>query len=400
MLMGLLFASFLSPQLSYWGRGLKLSLPLFCFLTIHILISNKYNEYEFIEKRNKYIIVGLVFIADGFFRYLMHPVNSLKHNYIISCLICIFLWFTISLLRCQSIKTIETIRWICLLSIGVSIGLGIPLLIQKPGVARLTMGNPLERKFIALYFPKGIANYSLYTAIAIAWPVIANWLLNYKHKSILSKWIGWFLLFVSSIAVIFSTFTMAVILIISSIILWLILIIIKNNSNKMRIFGILLVIIILTIAPKIYNASLRASAVQFSSIKATRITENIISTGFLKGDETGRAKMLVNTLPTILKYPLLGAWGFDRSMYWGGHSSWGDFLALFGISGLILWIYFLSPSLKRGKKPFSISDGIAGGTLSWILVCIGGILNPTFNIAAILLLIWIFDNKEINKKEI
>ena len=61
--------------------------------------------------------------------------------------------------------------------------------------------------------------------------------------------------------------------------------------------------------------------------------------------------------------------------------------------GIILWIYFLSPSLKRGKNAFSVSDGIAGGTVSWILVCLGGILNPTLNMGVIFLLIWLFDSK-------
>jgi len=102
--------------------------------------------------------------------------------------------------------------------------------------------------------------------------------------------------------------------------------------------------------------------------------------------------MFVDTMDTFLKHPLFGAWGLTPNFYIGGHSSWADTLASQGLFGLLLWIGFISPALRRGKKPFSIDEGTGGGTLSWILLAGGGILNPTFQSVIGLILLWLFDD--------
>jgi hypothetical protein len=95
-------------------------------------------------------------------------------------------------------------------------------------------------------------------------------------------------------------------------------------------------------------------------------------------------------MDTFLKHPLFGAWGLEPNFYIGGHSSWADTLGSQGLFGLLLWIAFISPALRRGKKPFSIDEGTAGGTLSWILLAVGGVLNPTFHSSIGLILLWLF----------
>jgi len=391
-LMSLFFLSFLSPQISYWGRGLKLSIPVFCYLTMIVLLNRKQQVIQIISMNKKYFFSGMVFVFSGFVRYMAHSVSSIRHNFVIACFFCIFLWFVINLLIIQSRKTIQTIRWLCFIVITISVGISIPLLIEQPGIARLTMGNPFASKYIARYFPKGIANYSIYTAIAMSWPVIANWLLNYNYKRILNKWVAWAFLCILSTVVILSTFTMALFMMITGIILWLIIVIFKGKKNS-SILSFVIILILLFYYPRIYKVAIAEDPTQFSVSKATRLFNRSLTHGFIEGDETGRVRRIMNTLPTIWNHPFFGAWGLDRRMFIGFHSSWTDFLALFGISGLFLWLYYLSPSLKRGKEWNSISKGIAGGSISWFLVLIGGFLNPTLNRPILFLMIWIFDEK-------
>ena len=336
ILMVLLFASIISPQLSNLGRGLKLSLPLFFILIILMLNKKEKIFLRLLEKEKKYIFVGFIFVTNGLIRYLLDPVDTISQNYVISSSIIVMLWIAIVFLRAQSPKTIETIRWVTLLAISVSVGLGIPLLYNQPGVARLTMGNPLERTYIAIYYPKGIAEYSLYTAIAIAWPAIANWLLNYKPRLILFKWIGWTSLAALMIAVLFSTFSMALLLLLVGIVMWLLVLIFKGKSKKNALIAFLFLLLLAYLFPRLYSLGESTAATEYSTNKISKLITTTINEGFLAGDETGRVQMLVDTLPTILDYPLFGAWGFDKNMYFGGTVHGGIFWPCLGF---LAWLY-------------------------------------------------------------
>ncbi|MEM4360242.1 MAG: glycosyltransferase [Candidatus Bilamarchaeaceae archaeon] len=92
---------------------------------------------------------------------------------------------------------------------------------------------------------------------------------------------------------------------------------------------------------------------------------------------------------------VFGGWGLDPNFYIGGHSSWANTLGAQGLLGLILWLGFLVPSLRRGNQALSVDQGASGGTLSWVLFALGGILNPTFHSIIGLILIWLFDDCKV-----
>ncbi len=390
-----LFTTFISPQAGLWGRGLRTSLPLFIlFLSVAILWKGKVVEQQ-LEMRALPIIAGLVFAGTSFLRHLSEPSPTVLHNQGISAIVCVALWISIIVLRTGFPKAVEPVRWISLLVLGVSLGMGIPLLLEKPGIARLTMGNPMADVYAAELYPKGVTNYSWYTPVAFAFPVLANWI----YKSSVKRWlkiIGWGLLSAAAIATILSTFTMAMFLLIAGIVGWLALTALTATSRWVRGFVALILFVMLLSFPTLYFFGKMFEATQFSVQKATRIFTGAFEVGLLDADETGRTVMFVDTMETFFKYPLFGAWGLAEGDYYvGGHSSWADTLAWQGIFGMMLWLAFLSPSWRRGKNCWSVEDGVAGGTLSWILVGVGGILNPTLHSSIGLLLLWLYDEGAI-----
>jgi hypothetical protein len=387
------FISFLSPQIGLLGRGLRTLLPLFLLIIILAVTKSSVIDMRKFEKIILPSIFGLIFITFGFIRYFLHPIPNAFKGQVINMLLCFMVWIVIVILRIIFPNSTENVRWIALGAFGISLGVGIPLLFSEPGIARLTAGgNPLaENNEISLY-AKGIANYSWYTPVAIAFPVIANWLYNAKPRRKILKIFGWVSLLLASGAVIFSTFSMAILLLLSAIFLFLLLITLTVRKTKPRIISIAILVSLFIVMPALYKFAADTDATQFSTLKLTRMFINISNEDIYTSDETGRIQMLADSFQTFIRNPIFGAWGFDDHLYFGGHSSWGDTAALQGILGLFLLLGFFSASWRKRRSPFSIDNGAAGGTLSWILLMVGGILNPTFFSSIGLLLIWLYDD--------
>lgn len=390
ILAGALFSTFLSPQISLFGGGLRLALPLFLLLGFIVILSRHRVAMQTLRNQGTVTIMGLAFVAMGFLRYFSDPEPTLLHNHVISALVCIGLWIAVIMLRQVFPESVEKIRWIVLITLGVSLGMGISLLIQEPGIARRTMGNPLSEFYGAMLYPKGVANYSWYTPVAFAFPVVANWLYN-SPRRLPVKIIGWCLLLAACVAVLFSTFTMAAVMLILASFLWLFLVTLKGKGKVSRLAALIIIVVSLVFLPSLYYLALDLGATGFITAKATRLIEGAFSEGVIDADVSGRTWMFFETMNTFLQHPILGAWGIEPSFFVGGHSSWADTLALQGVLGMLLWVGFLSPSWRR-QRPFSVSDGVAGGTLSWILLGLGGILNPTFSSHVGLILLWLFDD--------
>lgn len=389
---GALFATFVSPQLGLLGRGLRSSLPLFLLLLGFIVLLTHKRAWQKIRIHLFSTFLGIVFLLYGVIQNLLQPDPAVFHAQVFSVAICIMIWIAITLLRSLFPSSLESVRWIVLIVFSVSLGVGIPLLLQQPGIARLTAGgNPLNPYNDTALYLKGVGNYTWYTPIAIAWPAIANWIIN-RPKNRFAKMIAWGLLLTLSATVLFSTFTMAFVILCLSIVLWLILNILTDLSWRNRWVVMMGLVILFLSFPSLYNLSLSSDVTMFATSKATRLIEGTLSRELVSADQSGRIIMLDREMETFFKNPIFGAWGFDTSRYFvGGHSSWGDTLALQGVFGLSLWLGFLAPSWFRRKQPLSVSAGTAGGTLSWTLLGLGGILNPTFNSIVGLLLIWLFD---------
>lgn len=390
------FASFISPQISLFGRGLRLSLPLVTLLCGVIFLTRP-SAFRVWRSYSGSIVFGLVYVALGVVRYLFDPLADVFQNFVVSAAVCIMVWMIVLLVRKGVPEAVEPIRWLTLITLGLSLGMGIPLLLDQPGIARLTMGNPMADVYAAEFYPRGVANYSWYTYVAITFPVIANWLYNTSRRLWL-KIIGWGCLLAGAAATIFSTFTMATVLLMVGALAWLGLVAFTTTSRTSRWVVATVLLTVLLALPNLIAIGGELEATQFVISKAARLLEGTLTVGALEGDETGRTQMFVDTMDTFLRNPLVGAWGLDPNFYIGGHSSWADTLGTQGLFGLLLWLGFMSPSFRRGRKPFSVVGGSAGGTLSWTLLMVGGVLNPTFYSPIGLGLLWLFDNGAIWRK--
>jgi len=390
-LVSLLFATFISPQVSLWGHGLRTALPLFILFGGLVLLWRGKVVLWQLERHALPIIAGLVFAGTSSVRYLFEPSPTVLQSQGFSAIVCVALWITMIVLRTSFPEALEPIRWLGLLTLGISLGMGIPLLLQQPGIGRLTMGNPMADVYAAELYPKGVTNYSWYTPLSIAFPALANWLLNNSARPLM-KMLGWGLLLAAVLAIILSTFTMAMVLVVAGAAAWLVLAALTARKRAARALAVIVLIVSVLAFPALYLLGSTFEATEFQVQKATRLFTGITEIGLLDVDETGRTVMFVNTMHTFLKYPLFGAWGLAGKPYYvGGHSSWADMLAWQGLFGMALWLVFLSPSWKRGRHPWSVEEGMAGGTLSWMLLGVGGILNPTLNSSIGLLLIWLYD---------
>ncbi|MEM4360237.1 MAG: hypothetical protein QXT45_06875 [Candidatus Bilamarchaeaceae archaeon] len=385
-----LFASFISPQISLFGRGLRLSLPLFMILSVFVYLTRP-NAFQVLRNYRTSIALGLIYVITGTMHHIFDPQVNIFHNLVVSAAICIMVWMTVLLVRKGFPEAVEPIRWLVLITLGVSLGMGIPLLLAEPGIARLTMGNPMEDIYAAEFYPRGVANYSWYTFVAITFPVISNWLYN-TSLCLWLKIIGWACLLAASAATVFSTFTMASVLLVFGALGWLGLVAFTTKGSTSRWVASVLFLTALVGLPTLVVIGSEFEATRFAVFKAKRLFEGALAVGMLEADETGRTQMFVDTIKSFLRNPFFGGWGLDPNFYIGGHSSWADTLGTQGVFGLFLWMGFLFPSLRRGKKPFSVKTGTAGGTLSWILLFAGGVLNPTFSSAIGLGLLWLFDD--------
>lgn len=385
-----LYSTFLSPQISILGRGLRSTLPLLVIFTLGCAILAPAAKPKMTSLVGTSLL-GAVFVGLGLIRNSIDSDVILLENHVMSPAVCVVLWMTVVVLRRWFPEATGGVRWLALATLGISLGLGIPKLLEEPGIARLTMSESTAGSVVRSLHLDGVANYSWYTPVACTWPVIANWLINLK-RPIWIKVLGWLLLSAAAAAVVLSTFTMAIVWLVAGIAATFLLVALGARNPVFRIVATLVIVAVLVASPQLYDLSLSLESTEFSALKAARLITGSLEQGFVAGDETGRGQMLVDTLKAFPDNPILGAWGFERYFYIGGHSSWADTLALQGIVGASLWLLFLSYSWKKRRMPFSMQLGVAGGTLSWILLCVGGIFNPTLFSQAALVLIWLFDD--------
>jgi hypothetical protein len=383
------FASFISPQINMKGRGLRLSLFLL-ILFIGFVFLVKPKAFLVLIKYKITLFFGSLYVFTGIVRYLIYPNKILFQNHIIAALVCFIIWLIILIIRKEFGDSVENIRWMTLLSLGVSLGIGIPVLLSQPQIARLTMGNPLEDYYASILFPKGVANYSWYTPVGITFPVIANWLYRTK-KGFIAKIIGWILLLAASLATILSSFMMAILLLMAGAFIWLSIVMLKGKNWGYKIVAMAIILISIISIPTVMILGVDFGPTKFVVSKVSRFLEGIADYGLFAADETGRVEMLLGSIHTFLQSPIFGGWGIMTNFYIGGHSSWGDILGSQGMIGFFLWLGFLGFTIKRKEGWFSVENGNAGAIISWNLLFIGGVLNPTFHSAIALLLLWLFD---------
>jgi len=288
-------------------------------------------------------------------------------------------------------KAFNTIVFWTIILLGIEALRSLPMLFSNPGIARELMEKP-DVLFLYETFSSGVGDYNLYTANAIVLPffiAVAFGLKRIKRiiVSISCVFIG--------LAVLLSTFTGAVSIMMFGIIALALMS--YGKSLKKFLTGSTLVALFVTVFV-VFMAFL-GDTEQVSKVifKIIRLYEGVSEYGFLMGDETKRAYLFMLSFDTFLSNPF---WGIgpctlaDNSClytYIGGHSSWIDQLAEYGILGFGAFIAFaLALALRVFRYLFQYKNSliIKAVFISGILYFIGGIVNPVLFIPSIMALFY------------
>lgn len=397
-LSGALFLSFISPQVSLYGRGLRLALPLFCATcAIAILLRGK-ATLRALKRHWSTTSMGLAFLGLGIIRNLFETQAEFFQSQIVEPAVCIMLWIAVVLVKSVFPESLEKTRWISLFGLGIGLGMGVPLLIDQPGIARLTMGNPLQDYYASIFYARGVGNYSWYTPVACACPIIASWLVNSNGGKV-AKMTGGCCLLLAILSVLLSTFAMAVTILLFGMVVWLSLYLKPLSFKVLPLIIIVSAVLgLIGLFEALHTLGRHFEGIAFVDNKIRTLITGVLVEGPL-GEGTGRVWMFLETMKTFMKNPIFGVWGLEPGRFVGGHSSWADMLALQGVLGAVLWTGFLATLWRRkwrGLPNLALADV---GFLSWGLLALGGILNPTLHNGLGLMLIWLFDEGGIWRRE-
>jgi hypothetical protein len=377
--------SFVSPQVSMLGRGLRTTLPAMAvsFFAISV-ISPKAFLRGFARLWSTFLL-GFIFLTQAAFRFAHDDkASALWHTFFWGPLFAILLLLWIAAFTELGSDAVHRLRRWVSFSWCISLAVGLPSLITHPGVARLTMGNPSAVKYAAIWAPLGVGEYSVYTALAIC---LGPLFVTLHHLKGLWRWIALPLLCLAATAVLLSTFTMAsacLVLSLSSILLvWAMGD--RGWSRILRTFLLLFMVLLLVVMfPLLYDRAKKIPQAEFVVTKVERLFYGISKAGLERGDETERGKMFTDEMRSFVEEPFFGYIPGVTGQKGHGHSSLSNSLVLFGLFGALLWFAALFEVFRNSQRNTMDSLDRHALWISWGVLILGGILNPLWHSTAVL----------------
>jgi hypothetical protein len=377
--------SFVSPQVSVLGRGLRTTLPA---LALSFFAISVISPRAFIRGFARFWVVfllGFVFLAQAALRFAHDDKASALWNafFLNPLLALLFLLWIAAFTELGNDAVHRLRRWV-LFSWCISLAVGLPSLITHPGVARLTMGNPSSVKYAALWAPLGVGEYSVYTALAIC---LGPLFVTIHHLKGVWRWLALSLLCLAATAVLLSTFTMAAACLMLSLSAFLLVWARGGRgwTRMLRTFMLFLMVLLLVIMfPLLYDRAIKLPQAEFVVSKIERLFYGISKTGLESGDETHRGKMFTDEMRTFAEEPFFGYMPGVKGQRGHGHSSFSNSLVLFGLFGAVLWFVALYKVFSNSL--LNTSDSISRHALwiSWGVLFLSGILNPTWHSTTVL----------------
>lgn len=373
--------SFLSPQVGQLGRGLRTTLPalVIAWFAIH-QISRRAFISAFMRFRAAFML-GLIFLIQAGLRFAYADnAIDLWHTFFWGPLLALAFLLWIGAYAELGGNAVRQFRRLLLFGWSVSLALGLPSLLENPGVARTTMGNQFAVENAALWAPYGVGEYSVYTTAAICLVPLFSVAFGLRRGM---RWLGLVLVCLVASAVVLSTFTMASVLLVLSL-FGILLAWVRHARGWSRLRrGIFAPVVI---ASLFFLYSLAPLIPQSNTIvlKAERLFGGIFTTGLAKGDETGRGSMFVDEMKTFANDPFLGYIPHFTGETGYGHSSFSNSLVLFGLFGAALWVVALWSVFKGCLRHAGSSMERDALYFSWLGLVLGGILNPLWHITATL----------------
>ncbi|MFZ1290150.1 MAG: hypothetical protein WAR79_08665 [Melioribacteraceae bacterium] len=384
----------LSPQVRYL-LGPFIPIAAVLLLVVVILTFKNINVLFKVIKKYKFVfILGLIFVVQSIFR--LNEVSNdivILSNFIIYPIFILILIFLVAIVVELGQEALENFKKIVIVVWTLSLILGIPTLLKYPMVARLitSSGNSLTNEYYK-YCALGVGSFSTYTAYAISLPLIWSAIPIFSKKIIL---LIKTLVFFSCISVFLSAFTFASIIVIFNFTsIFLNEIINTKLENRFRkMLTPLSIIIIVLVLPFTFD---------FDQYEATRFTMSKFDNALFKyfsndnifmSDDTSRLYWVSEELVKFIESPIIGfiptKINSNIPIYF--HSSFSNFLVLFGLPFALVWFcvvfYYFKINIKNIGKPEIFLYYSA-------LLCfiIAGIINPVWNNPTIFISLIIFSS--------
>jgi hypothetical protein len=282
----------------------------------------------------------------------------------------------------------RSILVVVIVLLGIQAAISLPTLYTENGIGRELMDDREEAHYLQQeYARKGVGDFNLYTALAVLLPTLLGTVL-------LSSWrirIGTAIALVAIMAsLLLSTFTAA--FAIASFGLFTLV----GGMNWRRGFvGMAFVYgsLIMAIAGGlvILQGFGELKQVNFVTDKLVRLFEGITAAGVVEGDETARGHLASMSLATFLEDPLVGIGPVtmveNAQLYRqvGGHCTWLDQLAEYGILGFAPFLFALCRVVKGSIRAWRNSRSIeaAGICVTAVSFAIAGLVNPAIFVESI-----------------
>jgi len=374
--------SFVAPQVSSLGHGLKTTLPALSLFFCAIMFISPSAFFRALVRFRITFILGFIFLAQAALRFIneLRQPEILWNQFFIAPFIALVFLLCIAVIAELGDESVLRLRCWLLFGWCLSIAVSLPVLIEHPGVARLTMGNRNALAGLAQWAPRGVAEYTVYTTIGICLgPLFAVT----RRMKFFWRWIALLLISLTAIAVIFSTFTMAATMLMVSLISML-LIWAKNGNGVMKYLRLLVIIIPLALLPLLYVEAKKIEQTEFIVSKVERLTQSVSKKGLAKGDETSRGAMFTDEMKSFLEEPLMGYIPGVTGQRGHGHSSFSNSLVLFGLFCAPLWIVAIFRVFKTSLADTRDSFDRLVLMVGWFVLVLSGILNPIWHSTAAL----------------
>ncbi len=290
----------------------------------------------------------------------------------------------------------DALLMVIVVMVGLEVLISLPTLWSQPALARIVMGADATPEMIAAAGAASVGQYGYYTGLAIVLPVIVSQaIVSSGQRSILM----WFIVGVIALAIAISTFMGAILLMLLGFLI-LFLFYIKYATSKIKILILygMLGLIFFTIWATILSNTEQGSYIED---KVTQEFTGIAAAGIEEGDVTGRSDVWRMSFNTFLEYPLFGVGPSTNrenpNLYTlvGGHSSWLDQLAEYGVMGFGFYILFIGLAIRRITKSFILERNsrdlkirYLGQLVSCVLFIFGGTYNPVIVVTEVFVLFY------------
>lgn len=383
--------SLVSPLLTYIRHGLMLSWVLYAIWLFLMYYERPQTFARVIaEFRRRWIECFMpmvwwyvILLNILFSRGLTGGIHLL---YCTTCLMVLFMEVSLAAQydgssRRIAIKTIILIAAECLWSL--------PHLLAMPTLPRMRMSNPSD--YAAEASLAGIGDYSYYTALAMLVPVLLGLVVSVRSR--LSKFLYLLLVVGVTVTVSLATFMGAALLTAGGGVLFAALSWARSKTRK-HSWGL---IVLIVLAVLIWQTSLSHTPQgSFIANKFTLEIERIRVEG-IENDPTGRGQLDMISIASFERSPLIGVGPYtlaNNPGLWvlvGGHSSWFDQLAEYGLLGFLPIVAFLllrTLRVLRGVTSKRATNEAVAHLVTLIVYVVGGTFNPVLFIFPITVVVF------------